>query len=136
MRSGKTSIWICLILLIILNSCKTINSNNTSHQVITGYWKEYWTESDGTALEYNDIYKITTGNNGINIVCDNRPNYSYEDIIFKDGVLTFKIINTLDPDDLYIINYILEISKSGTELLGHVITNKRIKANIRLEKIP
>ena len=107
--------------------------------LLEGTWKETWgCNNEETDVGYSDLYEINY-ENGLQVVCKDphgniRPTYRFDDVSFQNGHLSATLYNELDPNDVYIMQYELDL-KAPDALYGQVSTNHDFQTSICWDRI-
>jgi len=121
-----------LISFIVL-ACQSVReSNNSSNKAISisGNWSEFWPD-----LAYNNTYVIKQKGDEIKMACLERSYYEFSHIHLTDKNLVFRITNTIDPEDIYLLDYNLFLNKQGDKLIGTVVTNHGVDDEVELVRL-
>jgi hypothetical protein len=128
-----------LIIISFICSCsflKKIKSYKKNDNII-GIWTEHWgkdSHEPETDVNYVDTLKIDINGNGeIIIICINNSNYIYSNIICNETHLSFQMENKVDPEEKFIIQYSLVLTKKNI-YKGEIINSRGKKVNIILKK--
>ena len=124
------------LLLFIVLACKNVRESSTGENnkndaiSISGNWTVNW-----SSLTYHNTYVIKQKGDDIEMYCLERSYYEFSHIHLTDNNLVFRITNTIDPDDLYVLDYNLFLNKQGDKLTGTVVTNHGVDDEIELVKL-
>lgn len=130
------------ILLIFLSfqiiaSCISAKKSHNSigdYNRIVGLWTEHWgQESD---VNYVDTIKIELKKNGdLNLRCINNANYLYDRIDFTNDKLTFRMENTSDSNERFLIDYSLQLMDGEKLLQGEIVNSRGARVKVSMVKI-
>lgn len=116
-----------------LSSC-AVHKTKSEPLNIAGRWEETWV-AENSGVDYHDIYVIEQLSSGIDMRCEQRPNYTFTQIVLNGHQFSFRTTNPQDRDDVYIMDYSLIISDDLTRMKGKVETNHGANAEILLRKL-
>lgn len=116
---------ILIILGLSLNSFSQINA-------MSGKWKEIWGYGERTDVNYNDVFTITIADGKkIQIRCEDRPHYSFNNINVKGDTLTFEKKN-----DDYVMPYRIVLDNSKNVFWGETKDIHGQAKKVKWEKMP
>lgn len=116
------------------SSAKKVHSSVGDHKRIVGLWTEHWGEDSD--VNYVDTVKIELKKNGdLNLRCINNPNYLYDRIDFSKDKLTFRMENTSDLNERFLIDYSLQLMDGAKLLQGEIVNSRGARVKVSMVKI-
>lgn len=132
----KNVLIIFLIFQIIAscNSAKKAQTPVAENRRIVGLWTEHWGEESD--VNYVDTIKIDLKRNGqLNFRCINNSNYLYDRIDFTNDKLTFRMENTTDSNERFLIDYSLQLMDGEKLLQGEIVNSRGARVKVKMVKI-
>jgi hypothetical protein len=105
---------------------------------ILGVWTEHWgtdTIHPETDVHYVDTITISSGRNGLAIMCHHDSMYRYDKIRVKDDSLFFTMENISTPNSPFFVHFHLK-QVAHDRMEGRITNSQNETVGIELHKLP
>lgn len=112
--------------------CVSFSSYGQSSDILVGNWLEYWYPTgDESDVTYSNTMQISLDRDGDFVIkCTDDDIYAFDNIVFEDGILTFRKENIQSSEEgedgkviPFYIYYSLVIVDDGTVMKGGIVNS-------------